>query len=166
MHRAARFDATRTYRYALRRAWASCGGRALFVMLNPSTADERLEDPTLRRCIGFAQREGMGSLEVVNLFAYCTPYPRVLARAADPVGPWNDRTLRHALRRADRIVVAWGNGAPDRASRARLDRRVAAFRSLVGGAPVQCLGLTRRGHPRHPLRLPADQPFRPWPAGR
>ena len=166
MRRTARFDPTRTYRYSLRRAWEPRAGRALFVMLNPSTADERREDPTIRRCIGFAKRAGLGSLEVVNLFAYRTPYPRVLTQAGDPVGPQNDRTLRAAVRRADRIVVAWGNGAPDRASREQLAVRVAAFRTLVGGAAVDCLGLTRQGQPRHPLRLPRTQPFLPWPAGR
>ncbi|MDE3112519.1 MAG: DUF1643 domain-containing protein [Chloroflexota bacterium] len=150
---AAIFDPTGAYRYALRRSWAR-GQRAAFVMLNPNTADAVRDDPTIRRCVGFARRWGCGSLDVVNLFAYRTVDPRVLARVADPVGPENDRHLARAIRGADLVVYAWG-AFP--LARERAERLAAT----LGGTPALCLGLTRTGAPRHPLYLRADTALRP-----
>lgn len=145
---AAAFDRTRRYRYSLMRAWGD-GPRAVFVMLNPNAADATRDDPTIRRCVGFARRWGYGSVEVVNLFGLRARDPRDLARAADPVGPDNDRYLRAAVRRADLVVCAWG------ASRIAA-RRAAAARDLWDGSPLRCLGRTRSGAPRHPLYLRRD----------
>src|ERR1019366_833740 len=89
---AARID--RPYRYSLWRRVGESRRRVLFVMLNPSTADAIVDDPTIRRCMGFARTWGFGELEVCNLFAYRSPCPSALLRAADPVGPSNDRALR------------------------------------------------------------------------
>lgn len=139
------FDATGRYRYLLRRRWGA-GPRVAFVMLNPSTADASRDDPTIRRCVGFARRWGFRSVDVVNLFAYRTPHPRALARAADPVGPANDRHLRRAVRRAALVVCAWG--ATDLAH-----ARARAVAGLFDGIRLRCLGWTRSGAPRHPLYL-------------
>ncbi|MDP6666173.1 MAG: DUF1643 domain-containing protein [Dehalococcoidia bacterium] len=147
----ARFSANGIYRYLLTR---SLGGSAtcLFIMLNPSSADAENDDPTIRRCIGFANREGYGRLEVVNLYAYRTAEPLLLFAQNDPVGPDNDREISEALTRSDLVIAAWGNQAeadPD---------RVAAVNALIerSGKPTNHFGLTKLGHPKHPLFLRAD----------
>jgi len=141
------------YRYRLWRRWGD-GPAALFVMLNPSTADDTRDDPTIRRCIGFARRWRFGGLEVVNLYALRATRPRDLLAAAAPVGPDNDDHLRDAAARAGAIVVAWGrHGRPDRAA------RVAA---LLGAARLQCLGVNQDRSPRHPLYVPAAARRRRW----
>src|SRR4028119_2392792 len=89
-HRGAIFDPTRTYRYALWRTWDAARPPVAFVLLNPSTADARRDDPTIRRCANFARTWGFGGLEVVNLFAFRATHPTDLKCAADPVGPQND----------------------------------------------------------------------------
>lgn len=155
----ARFDATGRYRYRLVRTWGG-GRRVAFVMLNPSAADAARDDPTIRRCVGFARAWGFGSLEVVNLFGFRTARPRELARAADPVGHENDRHVARALGRADLVVAAWG-GAPFARARGTLGR-------LRRRGPVYCLGRTRAGAPRHPLYLRASTRLVPFagPPGR
>ena len=151
------------YRYWLWRRWAPPRGegrdRVLFVMLNPSTADAGVDDPTLRRCIAFARAWGFGSLEVVNLFALRSPDPDRLLRggAADPeaIGPDNDTHLVVAANRADVLVVAWGAHP---AAAARRD----AVLELLRGRPLHCLGTTRGGEPRHPLYVRGDVRPRVW----
>lgn len=113
-------------------------------MLNPSTADAVRDDPTIRRCIAFARAWGYERLTVTNLFAFRTPSPRVLRREQDPVGPENDGYLTRAATEADRTVCAWGvHGA--------LRNREAEVLSLLQQRRLEHLGLTRAGHPRHPL---------------
>src|SRR5438477_3912707 len=148
MRGAAVFDASGRYRYRLRRWWAP-GPRVAFVMLNPNNADARTDDPTIRRCVGFARRWAFGSVDVVNLFGYRTSDPRDLMRVRDPVGPENDRHLRSALRAADAVVCAWG-ASPAAGPRAR------ALAGLLDGRDLRCLGRTLSGAPRHPLYLRAD----------
>jgi hypothetical protein len=109
MDRTATFDATGHYRYRLTRRWQPDGPCLTFVMLNPSRADHEREDPTLRRCIHLAQGWGYGGLVVVNLFAYCTAYPRELRHVVDPIGPENDAYLLPAVQQGDRCLLAWGN---------------------------------------------------------
>ena len=145
------FSPDRRYRYLLRRRVGESNRRALFVMLNPSAANERDDDPTIRRCIGFARDWGYGVLEVANLFALVSTKPEALARAQDPIGPRNDATIRAAMKRADIIILAWGNHGlrlPDRAARVESLARKA-------GHPHH-LGITKMGAPRHPLYLPRD----------
>lgn len=131
------------YRYLLWRRWAEADS-LLFIMLNPSTADAERDDPTIRRCIGFARSWGFGGVEVVNLFAWRATLPRALARARDPVGPHNDRAISQAVARSRAVIAAWGvHGAlGDR------DEQVA---QLLAATRLRCLGLTRDGAPRHPL---------------
>lgn len=153
-------DPTGLYRYTLWREWDPAGLRVAFVMLNPSAADARRDDPTIRRCIAFAHAWGYGSLEVVNLFAYRTSRPATLQTVPDPIGPEADRYLLAAAYRAQLVVAAWGVHGSLRG------RDQAALRLLAG--PLHCLGTTRRGHPRHPLYLSRETvpvPYRPTEDG-
>ena len=93
------FDINGRYRYSLWRAWSSYHPRIAFVLLNPSTADEQRNDPTIRRCIGFARAWNFGSMEVVNLFAYRTTDCRELLKIDDPVGEENNYYLIQAVER-------------------------------------------------------------------
>src|SRR5262245_25448198 len=108
----ARFGAGGRYRYLLWRAWDDRGPRMLFVMLNPSSADDGRDDPTIRRCVRFARRHGCGSLAVANLFALRATDPRTLLarwrQGGDVVGPRNDQAIVRAAEVADVIVLAWG----------------------------------------------------------
>jgi len=133
-----------TYRYALWRRWNQ-GPQVLFVMLNPSTADHRNDDQTIRRCIGYAMSWGFGAVAVGNLFAFRTPSPIVLRQAARPVGRANDRWLQRLAADSTRVIAAWGNHG----SLMGRDERVCA---LLG--PLYVLSLTQQGQPRHPLYVP------------
>src|SRR5947209_16246810 len=102
------FDSTGTYRYSLWRQWSTDCPPVAFIMLNPSTADDRKDDPTIRRCIGFARAWGFGALEVVNLFAYRATDWSKLLEVDDPVGPENDDYIVQAVERCPCVVAAWG----------------------------------------------------------
>lgn len=143
------------YRYSLRRAWGD-SGRCTFVMLNPSTADATQDDPTIRRCLGFARRLGCGELVVVNLYAWRATDPAALRRASDPFGPHNFAAVAQAACDAKYVVAAWGvNAQPEPALYAR--------RLLNEYGKVYALGFTKDGHPRHPLYVKADAPLVEWP---
>jgi hypothetical protein len=151
MHQSAIFDRTGAYRYSLLRTWDAAAPRIAFVMLNPSTADAQINDPTIRRCIRFAQTWGYGTLEVVNLFALRATQPIALKWAAEPVGEDCDRYLLEAFHAADRTVLAWGNWG-------KLYERDRAVLALLAQLSAQqsglcCLGLTQTRQPRHPLYL-------------
>ncbi|MGA0540368.1 DUF1643 domain-containing protein [Neotabrizicola sp. VNH66] len=144
------------YRYRLSRHWGD-GPGWLFVMLNPSTASELANDPTIARCEARARRMGAPGLAVVNLFALRSPYPRALSVAEDPVGPENDRILSDAARQAGAVLCAWGNhgGLLNRAARV-----LALLRA--SGRPLYHLGLTQQGQPFHPLYRAMDLAPTPW----
>lgn len=150
MNRAAIIDSTEVYRYALVREWDEALPRVCFVMLNPSVADAVTDDPTVRRCMSFARRWGMGSIEVVNLYAYRATSPRALWFASDPVGPENDRYIDVAATRAAVVVAAWGAHGTHGGRYAAVLCRLNAPR---------CLGLTLSGQPRHPLYVRGDTPL-------
>lgn len=145
------------YRYWLERRWGRTAPQ-VFVMLNPSTADASVDDPTIRRCIAFAKREGAGGLIVVNLFALRATDPSALDNHADPVGPANVENLGLALIGAVAIgrpvICAWG--ANKNAGPAGM-RLLARANDL--GAALVCLGLTKDGQPRHPLYVKGDAPL-------
>lgn len=145
------------YRYTLTRRWGE-GAPLLFVMLNPSTADASVDDPTIRRCLGFARREGFQALEVVNLFAFRATDPAELVTAVCPIGPDNTRHLIEARRRAGLVVAAWGAFVP----RAYRDRPQDVINVLACG--LLCLGMTAKGEPRHPLFVRGDAPLVPFVA--
>lgn len=146
------------YRYSLLREWDPQVAGVTFVMLNPSTADADVDDPTIRRCIAFAKREGFGKLLVLNLYAFRATNPKELLTCADPVGEENDTFLRAniGLRTefGDPVIAAWGVNAGL--------ARVAHVRSLVPEATFVSLGTTKAGHPRHPLYVRGDEPLARW----
>lgn len=134
------------YRYALWRRW-SHGPQVLFVMLNPSTADATADDPTIRRCIGFAKAWGFGSLAVGNLFSFRTVSPRILRQSAEPIGKSNDLWLCKLKEESTMTIAAWGNHGT-------LRMRGHTVRSQFG--ELHSLGLTKAGQPRHPLYVAAN----------
>lgn len=97
----------RRYRYELRREWDANGKSCVFIGLNPSSADESRDDPTIRRCIKFAKTWGYGCLEMVNLFAYRSTDPAFQLHVHDPVGKANDKSLVRVCNSADLVVAAW-----------------------------------------------------------
>lgn len=143
------------YRYRLDREWLG-DGRAVWVMLNPSTADATLDDPTIRRCIGFSKAWGLGALTVVNVFALRATDPKTLVGHVDPVGPANDLYIEAALDGADIVIAAWGQSWP------RQHReRVAKVGAMLNGR-AHHLGLTKSGQPTHPLYRPSGCAVLPW----
>lgn len=141
------------YRYELTRSWAD-GPLLTFVMLNPSTADADKDDPTIRRCVGFAKRDGFAGLRVVNLFAFRATQPADMHVAGDPIGPDNEAHLIDLFSAGGTFVAAWGAGGQFK-GRAYDVRRLAAML----GVEMQCLGTTKDGYPRHPLYVRSDQPL-------
>ncbi|WP_299907148.1 DUF1643 domain-containing protein [uncultured Paracoccus sp.] len=141
----AAYSPCETYRYGLSRRWAA-GPALLYVMLNPSTATELANDPTIERCERRARALGYAGLGVVNLFAFRATRPQDLMRADDPVGPLNDAAIRFALRRADGVLCAWGAHGSHRGQDARL---LSLLRQ--SSRPLLHLGLTKSGARRHPL---------------
>ncbi|MCE8523435.1 DUF1643 domain-containing protein [Ruegeria pomeroyi] len=146
------------YRYSLTRVWDPAGRKALFVMLNPSTATEVQNDPTVERCERRARTLGFGAFQVTNIFAWRDTDPRKMRAAADPVGPENDAAILAGTEWADQIVAAWGTHGT------HLDRGPAVERLLRGtGLPLFHLGLTKDGHPKHPLYIGYAQQPALWP---
>jgi len=148
------------YRYLLTRVWQPEGRRALFVMLNPSTATEVQNDPTVERCERRARALGFGGFRVTNIFAWRETDPRLMRRAADPVGPENDAAIAESALWADQVICAWGTHG------AHLDRGAQVEALLRGtGVPLYTLGLTQGGMPKHPLYIAYTQTPEIWPAG-
>lgn len=147
------------YRYRLERDLGAIGSHhdsVAFIMLNPSTADAERDDPTIRRCIGYARLWGYRRLIVGNAYAWRSTDPAGLWTSPDPVGPDNTRHLEQIARDADLVVCAWGaNIQPARSDAARL----AVVR---GGRTPHALKLTKAGIPGHPLYLRADLHAFPW----
>lgn len=150
------------YRYWLVRRWDASLPGATFVMLNPSTADATEDDPTIRKCVGFAKRWGCGGVRVVNLFAYRATDPKDLlaarARGVDIVGPGNDFETRPWMPNFGPIVCAWGTHA------AKAPERVRVVRELLRPYSLSALRLSKDGHPWHPLYVPYEVALVPfWP---
>ncbi len=141
------FSPCRRYRYVLWRRWCDTGPNVFFIGLNPSTADECQNDPTIRRCLGFARRWQYGSMCVANLFAYCATKPDDLKRAADPTGPENRAWLTALASNADLVIACWGNMGV-------YQNRSSEVQRMLG--VVHCLRLNGSGEPAHPLYLKSD----------
>ena len=156
--RTATFSRCLDYRYTLERRWNSetADKRVVFVGLNPSTADHRVDDPTIRRCIGFARSWGYNVLTVVNLFAYRTPYPSELRKASDPIGSSNSRHLGRVIRESDLVIACWGRHGSWQAQDKRLEKR---FKDRLN-----CLAINNDGSPAHPLYQRATVTPIPWRA--
>lgn len=144
-----------SYRYLLSREPRDAYqvyGPALFVMLNPSTADASIDDPTIRRCRSFADAWGCAGIVVANLYGLRATDPKALWTHADPVGPDNDMYLASLIREHETIVCAWGANA----KQDRVDQFARMFRA---GSRPMCLGVTKSGAPRHPLYVKGDTPL-------
>ena len=148
----AEFDSTRQYRYRLWRRWRGGGRTVLWIMLNPSTADEYANDRTIAKCIKFSQRWGFDGMEIVNLFAWRATDPRALKPlGVNAIGPANDDTILSAAARAHYVMAAWGAHGTILGRAARVMQLCRA-----AGVALQCMQTTQTGQPMHPLYLPAD----------
>jgi hypothetical protein len=150
MMRTADLSSGGTYRYQLGRRWGT-GSKVTFIMCNPSTADANIDDPTIRRCIGFARAWGHEAIEVLNLFAYRATKPTELLATEDPVGPFNERFLTEGMELRPLVVAAWGALDP---RLARIAPPVDLIAARAGVALHRIGPPTKAGHPRHPLYLP------------
>ena len=148
LERSACLSQDRKYRYWLKRGWDQSNPICLFVLLNPSTADETEDDRTVTRCVRYAEDWGYGGLVIANLFAYRATDRGQLKREADPVGPDNDRHLATLVAQADKVICAWGTDG-------YLLERDRAVQQLIG-SKAYCLTVTKDGYPHHPVRLSAS----------
>ena len=148
------------YRYHLWRRWHPDLPTMCFVLQNPSTADESADDPTIRRCVAFAKRDGFGGISVRNVFALRATDERELLTHADPFGPENAEHLTAARNVSimTRLVVAWGNRVEDKRLRSYYQNAA----SICRAQKPYCLGVNRSGEPKHPLYLRADTPMVLW----
>jgi len=159
VHSDATFDKTERYRYRLERCWKEHPLRLCnFVMLNPSTADAFVLDPTVTRCVGFARDWGFDGLIVTNIFALRSTDPKKLYTVDDPVGPDNDAAILAAAYQSELVVAAWGTHGK---LHDRGERVASELRHAVGDA-LRCLGVTKHGHPKHPLYLRRDMQPEPF----
>ena len=143
------YSSCQAYRYGLTRTWDQTAPKLLFIMLNPSTATELKNDPTIERCQRRSKALGFGAVRACNLFAYRATDPRDLKKAKDPVGPHNLAYLLESARWADTILCAWGtHGAYMGMGPAT--KNLLASENLT----LHHLGLSKEGHPRHPLYVP------------
>ena len=149
------------YRYLLDRKFSGVGGTMLFIMLNPSTADAELDDPTIRKCIGFAKREGYGSIKVVNLFAWRATQVSDMKAADAPIGVENDRYIKSEAICADTVVCAWG-------IHGNYKNRAERVLKMLSDAdvPLSCLGTTKDKHPKHPCYLSYTAKLEPYGIAR
>ena len=145
------------YRYSLTRIWDPSGRRVNFVMLNPSTATEVQNDPTVERCERRARALGYGSFAVTNIFAWRDTDPRAMRAVSDPVGPGNDAAIRDRADWADDVVAAWGTHGAHLGRGAQVRELLLRTRK-----PVFHLGLSKGGHPKHPLYISYTQSPLPW----
>ncbi len=143
----ATFSDCRKYRYALSRTWNGKKKTILFIGLNPSTANEKIDDPTIRRCINYAQNWGYGSLLMVNLFAYRATMPSELKNVKNPIGNDNDLHIIELSKKADIVVAAWGNEGT------LLNRDKEVKKTLPN---LMCLKINKSGQPSHPLYQKKD----------
>ncbi|NMC06088.1 MAG: DUF1643 domain-containing protein [Candidatus Lokiarchaeota archaeon] len=143
----ATFSDDMQYRYTLERILKQCGGRCVFIGLNPSTADELKNDPTVARCINYARAWGYGEFVMLNAFALRSTDPAALRSCDDPVGAENDAYIKAEVGKASIVVAAWG-------THARLLGRHEALLAMLPA--LHCLGTTKEGYPKHPLYLRKD----------
>ena len=157
------------YRYRLTRTLDGGGtGRIVWVMLNPSKADDEQDDPTIRRVIGYSRLWGYSVFDVVNLFAWRSTDPDYVPQTERAIGPDNDRHIAEAVMGRARVVVAWGAGLIEKRGRLLTKARATAVLDLLAGEHVDpvCLGVTSKGMPRHPLMVRADAPVLRYAAVR
>jgi len=149
MRTGAYFSNNRKYRYTLFRIWDSEKQYAVFIGLNPSTADETQNDPTVTRCINYAKAWGYGGLYMLNIFAYRATDPREMKKAASPIGDENNHWILHVCNRAGIIVACWG-------THGTFLNRHKEILKLLDLHNVWCLGVTKDNIPKHPLYLKSN----------
>lgn len=145
----AEFSDCRTYRYALWRIWDESKPLVMFVGLNPSTANETSDDPTIRKVMKIAAFNGFGGVYMMNLFAWVTPYPEELIKCADPISE-NDKWLENTLIKCKEIIFAWGNFE---------EARYRVFPTCLMNIQAKCLHINKSGTPKHPLYCKDQSPF-------
>ena len=141
MNKGAIFSEDNIYRYQLSRIWDEEKPKILFIMLNPSTADEFVEDPTIRRIVNYAKDWGYGSVYVGNLYAFRSTDPKGLNSVEDPIGPENITHIQTLIGLVDKVVYAWGN-----------ERKEPEWLKKLVDAPY-CIDISKKGIPKHPLYL-------------
>lgn len=147
------FSSDRKYRYVLWRGWDRKKSYVMFIGLNPSYADEIKDDPTIRRCVGFARDWGYGGLCMTNLFAVRATNPQEMMLHPEPVGADTDYWLLKYSWKAEVVIAAWGIIGG-------YQQRDEVMYEMIEG--MKCLGLTKAGYPRHPLYMPKDTKLRPF----
>lgn len=150
-------DKERKYRYMLKRQWGECNNNFInFVLLNPSTANETVEDPTIKACIKFSQNFGYDGFYVTNLFAFRTKSPNVLKKSEDPIGDENDKYIKEYARKSKLVVIAWGNHGNF------LNRNNEVLKILSEIKTPHCLAVTNLGNPKHPLYIKRNTNTQEW----
>lgn len=157
MKKGAKFSKDRLHRLCLSRSWERNKPSVAFIGLNPSTADENLDDPTIRRCVNFAQSWGAGTLFMVNLFSLYATDPNVMMNHRSPNIDENNKWLLEIARQSEIVVAAWGNHG----SHQSRDSDVMEKLGWVG-VEAKCLGFNKDGSPKHPLYVPANMPLVPF----
>lgn len=157
----ATFSECRQYRYMLWRVWDESKPAAVFLMLNPSTADDVDNDPTVERCQRRVHALGYGSLKVVNIFAFRSTDPALLYEQADPIGPENDVAILQATKSAGIVICGWGT---DGALRNRGQEVIDLLRR--NGITPHYLKLNKDGSPGHPLYIAYSVQPKPYPGPR
>ena len=144
------FDKDKIYRYLLYRKWGNSNKKITWIMLNPSTADETVDDPTIRRCIRFAKQFGATELDIVNLFAYRSTNPKNLYHIANPIGKENDTYIIKSLETSFIVILGWGNHGK------LLNRSKEVISNLLKpyNDKVFALKILKNGEPGHPLYIP------------
>lgn len=143
----------RKYRYILSRIWDETKPTVLFIGLNPSTADENEDDPTIRRCINFAKNWGFGGLLMANLFAFRSTKPQALFSAQDPIGSENNYYIKEYAEKSELIIACWGNHG-------RFNNRSQQVYELIDS--LNCLDTNKSGEPKHPLYIRSDAKPKPY----
>ena len=165
------FSEDRKYRYLLRRKYVgekpmfpteNHGKTICWVMLNPSTADEKVNDPTIAKCLTTSRAWGYHDVTIVNIFAYRATKPSNMMKFAkeggDPIGPLNRRFLREEILSADTVICAWGAGGSFQGREADIIKGLGKT-----GTKAWCLGFTKEKAPRHPLYVSKKEKLYPFP---
>tara|TARA_B110000014_G_C19853679_1_gene442297 strand:- start:25 stop:498 length:474 start_codon:yes stop_codon:yes gene_type:complete len=142
MNKGAVFSPCRKYRYTLWRIWEDKKPYVMFIGLNPSIADDSIDDPTIRKCINYCKSWGFGGLYMLNLFSYISTNPDKIKDVQDPIGKENDSWLLKISKNSSIVIAAWGNHGD-------LNQRSDDVLSLI--ANMHCLKVNKTGHPAHPL---------------
>jgi len=156
MKKSAVFSDCKKYRYTLSRYWDQSKGYAMFICLNPSTADAEKDDPTVRRCINYSKEWGYGGFCMTNLFGFRATDPKIMLAEQNPIGPKNTDWIESLACAADIIIAAWGFMGSHQG-------RASAVVTLPGlKEKLHFLALTKDGEPRHPLYLKKNLKPIPW----